>query len=90
MATNKHRKKHLKKNLKKNITHRPNINTNTKVKRHYRKRHYKSSLKQYLSTDNADTNNVLNDTLIVSNSYNNENKGNIIHGLRDLLANKKK
>lgn len=80
MATNKHRrKKHHKKGTRaKTVKHR----------RRYRK-HSNTSLKEYLSSNDRDTN-VLKDTVnIYDTRYDTANKGNIIHGLRDLLSNKK-
>ena len=79
MATNKHRrKKHHKKGIRAKTVKR---------RRHYR-RHYKTSLKEYLFSDNHDTG-TDKDTVNVSNQ-DTANNGNIIHGLRDLLSNKKK
>lgn len=82
MATNKHRrKKHHKKKV---------ITMKHRRRRHYKRRHSNTSLKEYLSSDNRDTN-VVNDTTNVSNSDTDRvNNGNIILGLRDLLSNKKK
>jgi hypothetical protein len=80
MATNKHRRKkhHKKVTRAKTVKHR----------RRYR-RHSNTSLKEYLSSDNRDTN-VLKDTINISDiDSDTANKGNIIHGLRDLLSNKK-
>ena len=84
MATNKHRRKkyHKKGTRAKTIKHRRH--------RHYKRRHSNTSLKEYLSSDNRDTN-VVKDTVNISDSeYNSANNGNIIYGLRDLLSNKKK
>ncbi len=82
MATNKHRKKKHYIKRAKTLKRRRH--------RHYKRRHYKDSLKEYLSSDNRDTN-VLKDTVNISDpDPDTTNKGNIIHGLRDLLSIKKK
>jgi hypothetical protein len=71
MATKKHRKKkHLKKNLKKNVTH----------KRHYRKRRFKNSLREYLVSDNPE--NEKREIISVA-----PERGNMIQGLREILSN---
>lgn len=82
MATNKHRRK--KHHTKKVIT------LKRRRQRHYKRRHYKDSLKEYLSSDNRDTNLVKDTTHISDPDHNTTNNGNIIPGLRDLLSNKKK
>ena len=86
MATNKHkRKKHHKKGTRVTTLKR-------RRHRHYKRRHYKASLKEYLSSDNRDTNVVKHTTHISDPNPdpNATNNGNIIPGLRDLLSNKKK
>jgi hypothetical protein len=84
MATNKHRRRnHYKKKAKV-------ITMKRRRQRHYKRRHYKASLKEYLSSDNRDTN-ILKDTTSISDPESDTaNKGNIINGLRDMLSNKKK
>ncbi len=81
MATNKHRRKrHYKKRQQTQKRRRH---------RHYKRRHSNTSLKEYLSSDNRDSH-VLKDVVTVSDISDTGNNGNIIHGLRDLLTNKKK
>jgi hypothetical protein len=84
MATNKHRrKKHYKKKAKV-------ITIKRRRHRHYKRRHSNTSLKEYLSSDDRDTN-LLKDTTSSSDlDLDTANKGNIINGLRDMLSNKKK
>jgi hypothetical protein len=83
MATNKHRrKKHYKKKAKV-------ITIKRRRQRHYKRRHSNTSLKEYLSSDDRDTN-LLKDTNSSDLDLDTANKGNIINGLRDMLSNKKK
>ena len=84
MATNKHRRKrHYKKR------HQTQKRRSHRRHRHYKRRHSNTSLKEYLSSDNRDSH-VVKDTVINSDISDTGNNGNIIHGLRDLLSNKKK
>lgn len=70
MATNKHRKK----KLKKNVTHKT-------YKRHYRKRRYKNSLREYLVSENRDMESEKH-----GNVQNPVETGNMVYGLRDMLS----
>jgi hypothetical protein len=86
MATNKHRKRHYKKR------HYKKGHQTQKRRRHYRKKHSNTSLKEYLSSDDRESY-LLKETVInsdVSDTSDKDNNGNIIHGLRDMLSNKKK
>lgn len=83
MATNKHRrKKHHKKGTRVTTLKR-------RRNRHYKRRHSNTSLKEYLSSDDRDTN-IVKNTDISHHDLDTANKGNIIDGLRDMLSNKKK
>jgi len=83
MATNKHRKKKLKKNV--THTHTHTHKHSIRKRRHYRKRLFKNSLREYLVSENRDMENekhgnMKNDAV---------EKGNMVYGLRDMLSHNK-